>query len=60
MRKIHDIRTVALLGFLAVLLYFLLLFVTIYAKLIIVLFRNVPDGFEVMLWKQRVDFISRK
>ncbi len=40
--------------------YFILQFKIIYAKLINVPLRNVPDRLEVMSWKQRVDFILRK
>lgn len=53
-------RTVALLDFPGVPLYFILLFAVVYGKLMIVLFGNVLTRFEVMIWKRRVDFISRK
>lgn len=39
---------------------FMLLLSIMYAKLIIVLYRNVLTRFEVILWKRKVDFISRK
>jgi hypothetical protein len=39
---------------------FMLLLFLIRDKLIIILFRNVLIGLEVVTWKQRVDFILRK
>ena len=39
---------------------FVLIFSVNYGKLTIVLYRNVLIGFEVLIWKQKVDFILHR